>query len=89
MKKMKAVLGLAMAMALFSFSSVYAEVAPKKNVPNAKAYERANEKAKFKRTVETKDRTIKTDKKIKEKSSEKKSSEKGKEKKKGFLWWQT
>lgn len=88
MKRMRVILGLVMALALCVVSSACAEVAPKKKGPSTTAYERANDKANFKRTAEVKDKTAKKDIKTQGKSSEKKTGEKEKGKKKGFPWWQ-
>ena len=87
MKKTRLLLGLVMALALCATGSVCAETAPKKKVPSTTAYERANDKASFKRTAETKDKTAKKNIKEKEKTVWKNTSETVKGKKKGFLWW--
>jgi len=93
-----------MMLALCVVGSACAEVAPKakKSVPSTKAYERANDKANFKRTAEIKDKTAKKDVKAQEKSKDKmakkdiksqskstgkKTDDAVKGKKKGFLWW--
>ena len=80
---MKKVLVIVIALAMCATSALFAEVAPKKKGPSAKAYERANDNASFKRTVESKEKAVKKDV-----DTQKKSTKEGsKGKKKGFLWW--
>jgi len=70
-------------LAMCATSAFCAEVTPKKKGPSAKACERANDNASFKRTVEPKEKTAKKDA-----GAQKKSTKEGaKGKKKGFLWW--
>ena len=66
-------------------SALCAEVTPKKKGPSAKAkaYERASDKASFKRTVESKEKKTKKDVEAQKKTAK----EETKGKKKGFLWW--
>ena len=80
---MKKLLVMITMLAMCATSALCAEVAPKKQGPSTKAYERANDKANFKRTVESKEKTVK-----KEAVAQKKVvDDKSKGKKKGFLWW--
>ena len=90
--------------ALSMIGTAYAETAPKVrgSQPSAKAYERASDKANFKRTTDTKDKaakkavkrqekskgmTAKKDIKAQDKAAGKKAGGAAQGKKKGFLWW--
>jgi len=80
---MKKLLVMVTVLAMCATSALCAQDVPKKKGPSAKAYERASDKASFKRTVESKEKTIKKEVKTQEKSAKAES----KSKKKGFLWW--
>lgn len=81
---MKKLLVMMTVLAMCATSAFCAEVTPKKKGPSAKAYERANDKASFKRTVESKEKkTTKKDAEVQKKTGK----EETKGKKKGFLWW--
>jgi hypothetical protein len=80
---MKKLLVMMTVLAMCATSALCAEVTPKKKGPSAKAYERASDKASFKRTVEPKEKAAKKDVEVQKKST--KEGSKGK--KKGFLWW--
>lgn len=80
---MKKLLVMVTLLAMCATSVFCAEVTPKKKGPSAKAYERASDKASFKRNIEPKNKKIK-----KEAVEQKKAvKEETKTKKKGFLWW--
>ena len=80
---MKKLLVMITMLAVCATAAMCAEVTPKKQGPSTKAYERASDKANFKRTVVSKEKTVKKEVKAQEKSA--KAESKGK--KKGFLWW--
>lgn len=80
---MKKLLVMMTVLTLCATSALCAEVTPKKKGPSAKAYERASDKASFKRTVESKDKKMKKDVEAQKKTTKKET----KGKKKGFLWW--
>lgn len=80
---MKKLLVMMTVMAFFATSAFCAEATTKKKGPSAKAYERASDKASFKRNYESKDAK---EKKVVE-SQKKPAKEESKSKKKGFLWW--
>ena len=83
---MRKLLVMMTVLAMCATSALCAEVTPKKKGPSAKAkaYERASDKASFKRTVESKEKkTTKKDAEVQKKTAK----EETKGKKKGFLWW--
>lgn len=80
---MKKLLVMVMVLAFCATSAFCAEVTPKKKGPSAKAYERASDKASFKRNYESKDAKAKKN----VESQKKPVKEETKTKKKGFLWW--
>lgn len=81
---MKKLLVMMTVLAMCATSALCAEVTPKKKGPSAKAkaYERASDKASFKRTVESKEKKTKKDVEAQKKTAK----EETKGKKKGFLW---
>ena len=80
---MKKLLVMMTVLSMCATSALCAEVTPKKQGPSTKAYERASDKANFKRTVELKEKTVKKEADLQKKTADDKS----KDKKKGFLWW--
>jgi hypothetical protein len=82
---MKKLLVMMTVLAMCATSAICAEVAPKKKGPSAKAYERASDKAKFKRNFESKDKKPK--KEVEAQKAPSKEEKQTKSKKKGFLWW--
>ena len=80
---MKKLLVIMTVLVMCATSALCTEVTPKKKGPSAKAYERASDKASFKRTVESKEKKTKKDVEAQKKTA--KEGTKGR--KKGFLWW--
>ena len=82
---MKKLLVIMTVLVMCATSALCAEVTPKKKGPSAKAkaYERASDKASFKRTVESKEKKTKKDVEAQKKTAK----EETKGKKKRFLWW--